>query len=352
MTLTVKHEPVVGPNNPAKQVSKDVYEAPHKFSGLTAGQILYADSTSSLTSNVNLVFSDAVNRLSVGAGGGATQGWVIGNNTPGQGSIWPTEVTPTAANFWVSYANGAAYYQVVSNHVFRAGSGFPDKFTITSGAGVGPSITAGTAATDVNALSITQTWNNAAVTFTGLRFTITDTSSAAGSLALRILGGAAATTDLMALTKSGGLCGVAVRSGGGDFETYNTMANAEAQSVAFRAVALGYNFTGVRIGSNYSYYFSANAGGAGDCNTVDTQISRISAGLVSIGNGTGGSFAGSLKLTDLFTNNAAALVRTNTALTDGAGANTGTLTNAPAAGDPTKWIGIDDNGTTRYVPAW
>lgn len=30
----------------------------------------------------------------------------------------------------------------------------------------------------------------------------------------------------------------------------------------------------------------------------------------------------------------------------------GTITNAPAAGNPTKWIPINDNGTTRYIPAW
>lgn len=38
--------------------------------------------------------------------------------------------------------------------------------------------------------------------------------------------------------------------------------------------------------------------------------------------------------------------------TDGAGSSAGTLTNAPAVGNPTKWIPIDDNGTTRYIPAW
>lgn len=48
----------------------------------------------------------------------------------------------------------------------------------------------------------------------------------------------------------------------------------------------------------------------------------------------------------------ATLHTTTTALTNGAGAALGTLANAPAAGNPTKWIGINDNGTTRYIPAW
>lgn len=43
---------------------------------------------------------------------------------------------------------------------------------------------------------------------------------------------------------------------------------------------------------------------------------------------------------------------TQAAITSGAAAAAGTLTNAPAAGNPTKWIPINDNGTTRYIPAW
>ncbi|KAF1065279.1 hypothetical protein DX980_20205 [Burkholderia gladioli] len=39
-------------------------------------------------------------------------------------------------------------------------------------------------------------------------------------------------------------------------------------------------------------------------------------------------------------------------LSGGSGANTATLSNSPAAGNPTKWIPINDNGTVRYVPAW
>lgn len=46
------------------------------------------------------------------------------------------------------------------------------------------------------------------------------------------------------------------------------------------------------------------------------------------------------------------LLRTMSGLSNGAGAAAGTLTNAPSAGNPTKWIPINDNGTIRYCPAW
>jgi hypothetical protein len=48
----------------------------------------------------------------------------------------------------------------------------------------------------------------------------------------------------------------------------------------------------------------------------------------------------------------AQFITTNTALNNGAGASAGTITNAPSAGNPTKWVGINDNGTIRYIPAW
>lgn len=46
------------------------------------------------------------------------------------------------------------------------------------------------------------------------------------------------------------------------------------------------------------------------------------------------------------------VLKTGRTMADGSAAAIGTLTNAPAAGNPTKWIQIDDNGTTRYIPAW
>lgn len=50
--------------------------------------------------------------------------------------------------------------------------------------------------------------------------------------------------------------------------------------------------------------------------------------------------------------NSPTLMTTTVALTNGAASSTGSLTNAPAVGNPTKWIPINDNGTTRYLPAW
>ena len=52
------------------------------------------------------------------------------------------------------------------------------------------------------------------------------------------------------------------------------------------------------------------------------------------------------------TGNQTTLLTTSVALTNGAAAALGTLTNAPSVGNPTKWVPINDNGTTRYIPTW
>lgn len=53
-------------------------------------------------------------------------------------------------------------------------------------------------------------------------------------------------------------------------------------------------------------------------------------------------------LTDSSTN----LIASSATLSDAAAANIATLTNAPAAGNPTKWLTIDDNGIPRSIPSW
>lgn len=51
-------------------------------------------------------------------------------------------------------------------------------------------------------------------------------------------------------------------------------------------------------------------------------------------------------------NNQTILLETTAALTDGAAALAATMLNSPVAGDPSKWVAINDNGTTRYIPTW
>ena len=46
------------------------------------------------------------------------------------------------------------------------------------------------------------------------------------------------------------------------------------------------------------------------------------------------------------------MMATSQTLNDGSSSGAGTLTNAPSAGNPTKWIKIIDNGTTRWIPTW
>jgi hypothetical protein len=59
-----------------------------------------------------------------------------------------------------------------------------------------------------------------------------------------------------------------------------------------------------------------------------------------------------LAVTGTLTTSSTTLHTSSVSLTNGAAAALGTLTNAPTAGNPTKWIPIVDNGTTRYIPCW
>ena len=81
-----------------------------------------------------------------------------------------------------------------------------------------------------------------------------------------------------------------------------------------------------------------------------SQFSVTKAGVTVIGADPGGSTQ--LRVGGGLTINSNLMITTKTNFANGAGAAAGTLTNAPSAGNPTKWIAIDDNGTTRYIPSW
>lgn len=142
-------------------------------------------------------------------------------------------------------------------------------------------------------------------------------------------------TGLTSLTVSGSIVsssgtGMAVASGGG-FQ------------VTSRAI-----FQGGGADGRMNLTNTSNAGIGFDVTTPGTLKIRTTAQ-------TGDGSLTALDLTAsgiLTTLGGASFHTTSSALTNGAGVAAGTLLNAPSAGNPTKWIGINDNGTTRYIPAW
>lgn len=90
-----------------------------------------------------------------------------------------------------------------------------------------------------------------------------------------------------------------------------------------------------------------------DYNPSLVQITGGSVSGVSIDSSPiGASSPSTGKFTGITNGNVAALIETSVAMNNGAAAALGTITNAPVAGNPTKWIPINDNGTIRYIPTW
>jgi len=154
-------------------------------------------------------------------------------------------------------------------------------------------LAAGTLTTAVGPQTWTETRNAAGVTFPGLKYVITDTASAAGSLAMQILGEANGTTNLLSLSKGGrGIFGgqVSSRNSAAGFEFEDRSGSGGLwQWYATSNVARLYNGTADTI--------SITADGAFRLGSTDTSLSRISAGVTGVGTGAAGSFAGRLKLT-------------------------------------------------------
>ncbi len=123
---------------------------------------------------------------------------------------------PLPARSYAADTDLGAYRIGANNEGFCAGSVAAFDYNASRVNFALPAVfTQGTLTADAQALSSTATWNNAAITFTHWKAVITDTASAAGSLAVNILGGAAGSTTLFSLSKAGvGTFGSSVLSGG------------------------------------------------------------------------------------------------------------------------------------------
>jgi hypothetical protein len=93
------------------------------------------------------------------------------------------------------------------------------------------------------------------------------------------------------------------------------------------------------LSNNVCYFYS----------TIGSTSSSTGALVLSGGLGVAGNIFGG---GSLYGSSNSFLIGTKGTLANGAGSQTGALTNAPASGNPSKWIAIDDNGTTRYIPTW
>jgi hypothetical protein len=121
---------------------------------------------------------------------------------------------------------------------------------------------------------------------------------------------------------------------------------------------------GVRIWTDSGASAASHIEGVDQTGTASFQPLQINGStlIFQTGSTTAGQFAASGGFSvgttsdpgagAIYINNATFMLRTKTSFASGAGSSTATLTNAPAAGNPSKWIAIDDNGTTRQIPAW
>ena len=272
----------------------------------TANQVYFNTAASTIGTSANFLFDNSAVRLTVGTGSGTSAGIVAGyeGTNSGYSAIWSTGTTASNTNYNIRFLGGSPGWSTAIN----AGTGGQidllinnsAKFSQVGTAGAGPSITAGTATTDVAALSITRTNNNAAVA-TGVKFAFTDTTSAAGFLPFQVLGGASATTNLFSVDKSGNIA-VGLGTVGapsiyftGTTNTGFSAANASTIDASAAGAQIFRIFsTGIRFGARTLGFES---GGSFSSNTV--AFTGIASNVLALGNGGAGDFSGTLKLATL-----------------------------------------------------
>ena len=127
-------------------------------------------------------------------------------------------------------------------------------------------IASGTKTADAPVLNMSQTWNNAAVTFTGLKFNATDTASAVASLLLDIGTGGGTYVSRFSVTKAGAL------TFAGNLQVANN-------GVYIEGTAVGT----VRVPGTAGYYGFTTNSASTSASTIDTFISRRAAANLRLG---------------------------------------------------------------------
>lgn len=217
----------------------------------------------------------------------------------------------TGATAWdagMTVASGGAASAVIfldsAGTAISASSGF----TWGAATGQGLVMAAGTATgAGVAAMSLTRTNNNAAVD-TGVLWTFTDGTSAAGFKPFQILGGAAGSTNLLSVSKVGAIVpgtdgtaaaptyqvGVAGAQTLGIYRGDNTGLSLTDGTNPFVSFHPTYQVVCVQSGISYGWAASSTTANA----TLDTGVSRKAAGIVSFDTSTNGDGLASLHLSE------------------------------------------------------
>lgn len=152
----------------------------------------------------------------------------------------------------------------------------------------------GTVTAAPGAILITQTRNTVGTTYDGIiKAVITDSNSAAGSLAMQILGGASGTTELLSLSKGGNFS----VPGSGSFAGF-TASNGYSVAGWYGGTSGADGCIALSMGSNMRVTWASSTSSPSGGN-ADTGISRLSAGVLAIGTSAAASVAGRLKLTSV-----------------------------------------------------
>lgn len=238
-----------------------------------------------------------LNKLLVGllltltvSGGANAQIW--GGGSSSSGGVASGGAITGATAYSVLRADGSGNLAVDGNLTYGG-----------SAAGTGLVVSAGTATTAVSPLSITQTWNNAGTTFTGLKFNATNTASAAASLLMDLQVGG---VSMLAFKPNTGYLKMSSTASGG----YGGIDATTAWDVAVSGAAK-IRFTGTEMEMATNYPIGWSASGAGYANTA--ALSYISAGVVGVGTGAAGSTAGTLVTANIITSGGITMGKTVTA---------------------------------------
>lgn len=421
------------------------------WSGTVLGQAfrVRASTVSSGTAVVSLRVSAMAARKSTGGGVGtvtsiATTSPITGGpiTTTGTIACATCGVTGTGLSQFAS-TTSAELATLLSNETGTNLAVFNTAPTLVGTDGLSAlTLTGGTVTASYPVINVTQTLNNAGVTFTVFKMNVTNTASAAASMLMDLQIGS---TSIVAVGK-GGQLRVTDGTNGVTFDAANAFglsgtsrigirnaANSAPGNIALQGVDIGVTTTrtgfitdtgagmtisfaasgsqlvtegthiiGMRFGTNaqtfniYNTYtdasnyergyikwssnalFIGNAAAGTGTTSRSTILGNEGAGSIlfrvsatnvwSIAGANGHILAGidntydigasgatrprNLYLAGVLTLAGGTLLTTSAALTDGAAAQLATITNGPTAGNPTKWIPINDNGTTRYIPAW